>query len=109
MTTLIKRNTLIEPLEPRRLLAVAISVNFQPTAASVPSGYLVDDGSVFASRGNGLTYGWNQSATPFTRDRNNPASPDQPYDTFVHTQLYGDRTWEIALPNGQYSVHLAAR
>jgi N-acetylneuraminic acid mutarotase len=35
-------------------------------------------------------------------------SPDQRYDTIVHTQLYGTRTWEIAVPNGQYSVHLVA-
>ena len=24
------------------------------------------------------------------------------------TQLFGERTWEVALPNGQYAVHLVA-
>ena len=67
-----------------------------------------DSGDVFGSRGNGQTYGWNQSATSFSRDRNNLNSPDQQHDTLIHTQLYGTRTWEIAVPNGQYSVHLVA-
>ena len=40
------------------------------------------------------------------RHRNTPASPDQRYDTLVHTQLYGTRTWELAVPNGQYNVHI---
>src|SRR5205823_4712920 len=39
-------------------------------------------------------------------DRN--AIPEQRYDTFIHTQAYGVRTWEAAVPNGQYTVHLVA-
>src|SRR5438094_532387 len=38
------------------------------------------------------------------RDRNK--SPNQLTDTLIHTQLYGTRTWEAAVPNGRYEVHL---
>ena len=30
------------------------------------------------------------------------------YDTFIHTQAFGSRTWELSLPNGSYSVHIVA-
>ena len=104
-----RRPRLIESLEPRRLLAaVNVGINFQPAGVSVPAGYLADTGATFANRGNGFAYGWNLSASSATRDRNSPSSPDQRYDTIVHTQLYGTRTWEIAVPNGQYSVHIVA-
>ena len=94
-----------ERLEPRHLLAFAAGINFQPYNAAVPAGYVPDTGLTFTNR-NGLTYGWNLGIATATRDRNNAKSPDQRYDTLVHTQLYGTRTWEIAVPNGQYSVHL---
>lgn len=85
-----------------------IAVNFQTPSSQTPPGYLADSGAVFGDRGNGQSYGWNASATSLSRDRNNPNSPDQRYDTLIHTQLYGTRVWEIAVPNGQYSVHLVA-
>ncbi len=83
-------------------------INFQTTTAPIPNGFLADTGSVFGNRGNGFTYGWNQSATSFARDRNSGLSLDQQHDTLIHTQLYGDRFWELALPNGMYSVHVVA-
>src|SRR5439155_23184335 len=102
--------SLIESLERRRLLAAAfeLHVNFQPAGAALPAGYLADTGAVFATRGNGFSYGWDQSASAAARDRNSAGSPDQRYDTLIHTQLYGTRTWEAAVPNGQYTVHLVA-
>jgi N-acetylneuraminic acid mutarotase len=100
----------VEPLESRRLLhgdaAFDLHVNFQPSGAAVPSGYVADTGATFAARGNGFTSGWDASASGATRDRNSSRSPDQRYDTFVHTQMYGTRTWEVAVPNGDYVVHL---
>src|SRR4029077_11830892 len=54
-------------------------------------------------RGNGYSYGWDQ-ATPGV-DRNSPNSPDQRYDTLND---YWASTWEIAVPNGTYMVHLVA-
>ncbi|MEA2711981.1 MAG: hypothetical protein QOF78_4582, partial [Phycisphaerales bacterium] len=84
----------------------AIKINFQPAGRPVPAGYLADFGAVFGSRGNGFSYGWNLSAGSFTRDRG--INPDQKFDTFVHTQLFGSRTWEIGVPVGTYSVKIVA-
>lgn len=89
-------------------VANTIKVNFQTAASPTPSGFLADSGSLYGSRGNGQTYGWNLSAAGFTRDRNAGNSADQQHDTLVHTQIYGNRTWEIAVPNGSYQVHLVA-
>ena len=47
----------------------AILVNFQPAASPVPAGYLADGGLVYASRGNGQSYGWTIDNTAQTRDR----------------------------------------
>ena len=97
-------------MEARRLLAATlpVSVNFQPASSAVPSGYVADTGATFGDRGNGYSYGWNTSLSSAARDRNDPSSPDQRYDTLIHTQLSGSATWEIALPNGSYTVHLVA-
>jgi beta-galactosidase len=78
------------------------NINFQLASAPPFPGYLVDGGAVYGNRGNGFTYGWSQDLASMSRDRNNPLSPDQRYDTLVHM---GTQTWEIAVPNGTYSVH----
>ena len=44
-------------------------LNFQPTAAPIPTRYLADTGQVFGSRGNGLSYGWSSDHTDQSRDR----------------------------------------
>jgi len=83
-------------------VAVAPTVrkfNFQPAAAPVVSGYLVDAGATFAAR-NGQTYGWTISHTGAVVDRNKNAS--QLLDTNVGV-LAGGR-WELAVPNGTYTV-----
>ncbi|MEQ1748058.1 MAG: Ig-like domain-containing protein [Prosthecobacter sp.] len=89
----------------------AARINFQPALAPVPSGYLVDDGSVYADLGYGLTYGWTRDNRPDARDRN--SHPDQRYDTFIHMQKDqggGSTTssWAIAVPNSTYSVTVLA-
>src|SRR6185369_15779100 len=97
---------MFEPLERRALLhggAFDLHLNFQPSGAVVPAGYLADTGLVYADRGNGFTYGWDAANTVSTRERN--ALADQRYDTCTHTQAYGVRKWEAAVPNGQYTVH----
>jgi uncharacterized membrane protein len=89
--------------------AVHINVNFAPAGEAVPNGYVADTGAVYGGRGNGLTYGWNTDNSAFARDRDSSASLDQRYDTFTHLQKPGGaRTWEIAVPNGRYLVHLVA-
>lgn len=107
----------VEALEGRVLLhalpdgsevELAVTINFQPAGASVPAGYLVDGGSVFGDRGKGRSYGWDADNRSAARDRNSTLSPDQRYDTLNHTQLYGTRTWEMAVPAGEYQVRVVA-
>ncbi|MBE2222015.1 MAG: DNRLRE domain-containing protein [Anaerolineae bacterium] len=91
--------------------AIDIQINYQPASAPIPNGYLIDDGSVFGERSNGYTYGWSSNITITSRDRNNSNSPDQRYDTLLHSQhvnLSNNAIWEIELPNGEYEVYLVA-
>jgi hypothetical protein len=103
-------NNKINFIEIQPITSVAFArINFQPSEAGMPNGYLVDSGSSFGNRGNGYSYGWN-ATTPITRDRNHSASPDQRYDTFNHMQDSNNPNaiWEIALPNGIYAVTAVA-
>lgn len=99
---------LIETLEGRRLLhgSLDLHVNFQPPTSTVPANHVADSGSLFADRGNGWVYGWTTSNTGSARERN--VNADQRFDTFIHTQAGSSRTWELAVANGQYEVHLVA-
>ena len=82
-----------------------VKINFQLAGVPTPTGYLADEGAVFADRGNGLSYGWNLSNAANHRDRDNPLAPDQRYDTLAHLQKPGGPyIWEIALPNRRYSI-----
>jgi N-acetylneuraminic acid mutarotase len=84
-------------------------VNFQPAGVPVPAGYVADTGTTFADRGNGLAYGWNASTAALARDRNSTASADQRYDTLTSMQRSGyGSVWELAVPNGTYTVHVVA-
>jgi len=90
--------------------AVGVNVNFQPAGAAVPAGYLSDTGAVFASRGNGQSYGWNIDNGTTARDRNASNSPDQRYDTLQHMQKpeNPNARWELQVPNGSYRVRIVA-
>jgi hypothetical protein len=90
--------------------AFSMKINFQPAGASVSPGYLADVGAVFADRGNGFSYGWNADNAANSRDRNAPNSPDQCYDTLIHSQKPSNPNaiWELAVPNGSYTVRLVA-
>jgi N-acetylneuraminic acid mutarotase len=97
--------------------------NFQPAAAPVPAGYAVDSGRGYdAARGSGWIREDSIDAThvaldisPNTRDRN--LVSDQRLDTLVHMQFPAGtandtavRTpaaWELAVPNGSYTVTLS--
>ncbi len=79
-----------------------VRVNFQPASSSVPTGYIPDSGGTYAAR-NGRTYGWS-AAIAEKRDRG--VHPDQRYDTFIYTQLGGNKNWEMAVPNGTYRVRV---
>ena len=84
--------------------------NFQPAGVAVPTGYLVDSGSVFAAHPNGFTYGWNADISSVAIDRNAPNSPDQRYDTLIHLQrpVSPNSVWSLAVPNGTYRVRVVA-
>jgi hypothetical protein len=83
-------------------------INFQLGSAPVPAGYLPDDGSVFAPHAGGLSYGWSADNTGAARWRQSSRSSDLRYDTTVLFQKFGDYSWEIAVPNGTYKIHLVA-
>ena len=90
--------------------APTVFINFQPSGAPVPAGYLADTGASFGNRGNGRSYGWNANNTSGVRDRNAANSPDQRFDTLAYLQRTFNRTlrWELALPNGSYRVRVVA-
>jgi hypothetical protein len=69
-----------------------------------------DTGQAFGPRGNGLSFGWNADNTANARDRHNPASPDALHDSFILMQKPPKHpaSWQIAVPNGTYQVHLIA-
>jgi hypothetical protein len=85
----------------------ARKVNFQPSSAAVPSGYIKDAGGIYALK-NGVRYGWNKVNTT-AADRNSALSPDQRYDTLLAIQQPpGANVWEMSVPNGLYTVKVVA-
>jgi beta-galactosidase len=83
-----------------------IQINYQKTSTtSTPAGYLKDDGSIYADRGNTYSYGWNANLTANTRERN--AVTDKRFDTFMQMQTTANSSWSIALPNQWYKVSIA--
>jgi len=89
---------------------ISIKVNFQIASSVTPAGYLADIGLVYGDRGNGFTYGWNADNTANARERDAANAPDQRYDTLIHMQkpTPPNAFWEIAVPNGSYSVRIVA-
>jgi hypothetical protein len=87
-----------------------VHVNFTSDPAATPAGYVSDTGLAFGARGNGLSYGWNIDNSVNARDRESSLSPDELHDTFIHMQKPSDpnASWQIAVPNGTYTVHVAA-
>ncbi|HEX3132993.1 MAG TPA: Ig-like domain-containing protein [Planctomycetota bacterium] len=83
--------------------AYDLKVNFQPTAAPTPPGYIPDFGQPI---GAGQSFGWNTSSVIQTRDRNSALSPDQRYDTLIHMQKpeNPNAVWEAPVPNGTYEI-----
>lgn len=85
----------------------ALRINFETLTTITPTGYLKDAGNIYADRGNGYTYGWNQSITGNARERN--VDPIKTFDTFMQMQYnIGYNYWEIALPEGLYKVSIVA-
>src|SRR4051812_24223338 len=102
--------SILETLEPRQLLHGGFSaqIDFGPAGNPAAAGYLADNGAVYGDRGNGFTYGWNADNAVNTRVRHSSLSPDARYDSLNHMQKGGDFSWEIAVPNGDYTVHVVS-
>jgi hypothetical protein len=85
-------------------------INFSNNTTQVPSGYVNDTGLAYGSRNNGQTFGWNIDNTVNMRDRDSSLSPDELHDSLGHMQRSSNpnASWEIAVPNGVYTVHLIA-
>jgi hypothetical protein len=93
-------------LSPLAAQPLEIKINFQPSSAAVPAGYLPDFGQPFGDRGNGFSYGWDADITGDSRRRG--MASDARYDTVVQMQEGGAaHVWEIELPTGAYTVFLA--
>lgn len=96
-------------------VALLVQVNFQNTSVmEPPAGYLPDYGYAYVDDAYfsqyGYHYGWDADNTAHARNRNNPASPDERYDTFNHSQKPqpAGTFWEIEIPNGRYNVFVVA-
>lgn len=91
---------LLPPSDPNATVSLHYAINFQPATAAVPSGYEVDSGLSFDTTKG---YGWKVLPESLgTRDRNSSLSPDQAYDTMIHT--VPSAVWELEIPNGGYKV-----
>src|SRR5262249_48492265 len=79
-------------------------------ASQTPAGYASDTGLAYGPRGNGLSYGWNIDNSAGALDRDSPLSPDELHDSLIQMQRPSDpnASWQIAVPNGTYTVHVAA-
>ncbi len=87
----------------------AATINFQPASAAVPARHSTDTGAVYGLRADGHTYGWETTlAAGNVIERKAGRSQDLRYDTLCQMQGGGSHTWEIAVPSGPYSVHVAA-
>lgn len=101
----------VERLEPRQLLegtSPGVHVQFGPAMLTPVAGYIVDAGQPFSpQRADQLDYGWTAKgvAKPVVR-KHSPLAADTRYDAFA--ALKPGATWEIAAPNGTYTVHLVA-
>jgi uncharacterized delta-60 repeat protein len=86
-------------------------VNFQVTPSPHAFAYEPDLGLTFGTRSNGQQFGWDVDNKANARDRGFAAAPGMSmiYTTFNHMQKpVGARKWELAVPNGLYTVKLAA-
>jgi hypothetical protein len=105
----LSKPTLTEFLESRILFAFQAQINFQTDDSNTPPGYYRDFGQTFATRPNGLAYGWNAANSANVYNRDNSLSQDQRFDTGARMQASGGANkWEIAVPNGSYQVRVVA-
>ena len=73
---------------------------------AVPAGYMKDSGALFGDRGNGYMYGWScdLEALGDYRDRDGAHTRESSLIIPDRSQNCATETWNIELPNGDYSV-----
>ncbi len=81
--------------------AFAARINFQPEGVTPPVGYHIDDGETYAARTGVLSYGWNVDHRLNARHR---AAGNFDLHLATLVQLQAGGKWEIAVPDGSYSV-----
>jgi hypothetical protein len=86
----------------------ALRINFQTAGTITPPGFLPDNGLSFGDRNNGQSYGWNSNNSSNARERRSSYSPSKQSDTLNHLLRNGNYSWELAVPNGEYHVRIAA-
>lgn len=82
-------------------------VNFGPSQTRAVPGYSKDSGLSFGPRSGGAQYGWTDDSVADGKVRRSVRAQDDRYDSFLTTPASG-ATWELAVPNGIYTVRLAA-
>ena len=92
----------------RQAEAQTIQIDFQPKTVALPSGYLRDSGETYGNRGNGQSYGWSPSHTSRTFYYEPFAWSPNAYWSNIFMAAGAETKWEIALPNANYEVHIAA-
>jgi len=92
--------------KPHNPAAGGLNINFEPIIGPVVPGYLEDTGLAYGSRANGFTYGWSSLNTANAVTRSGVKDPR--YATFNLLGSPGASNWQIALPDGKYTVHIAA-
>ncbi|MDN3688840.1 PKD domain-containing protein [Cyclobacterium jeungdonense] len=97
------------------------NINFSDPETAAPSGYLRDAGDAYGDRGNGFSYGWLDAAGNTLADltlngRNREVAGVSVLENTLSHMQYGDVSdnaangylpdakWELAVPNGSYSV-----
>ncbi|MCB1051087.1 MAG: VWA domain-containing protein [Acidobacteria bacterium] len=92
------------------LPALITRINFkQPGGTTPPGGWLDDTGSTFGPKAGGFSYGWDSNVAASMRAPNAGEAALYPSSLLGHCFARpnnGFNTWEIALPNGAYYVHL---
>ncbi|WP_176956091.1 malectin domain-containing carbohydrate-binding protein [Catalinimonas alkaloidigena] len=108
----------VKKYEEGPVVADVIQINFSDEATTPPNGYLKDFGSAYGDRGNGYSYGWisttngspvslvGQGRNRTTSGQSNPLLATSIHMNHPTTPPSG--YWEIAVPNGSYTVTVTA-
>jgi N-acetylneuraminic acid mutarotase len=103
----------VETLEGRlHFSAFEAHIQFQPASVQPVTGYDADNGAVFGDHADGLQYGWSGpkgAAVTFRKPTHGRDTVDPLHASFATLNQKGRGSlWQIAVPDGDYSVHIVA-